>query len=173
MAMKEIQKQWAAIGLGANLPSWAGGPAETVRAAAAELAEFGEEFRLSSLYRTRPVGYDDQPEFINAAAVLRTELAPEDLLRKLMALELHYGRDREHCPPNGPRTLDLDLLLVEGVVLSSWRLVLPHPRMHLRRFVLQPLAEIAPDLLHPVLGVGMAELLDRLPAEDGDVVRIA
>jgi len=164
--------RWAAIGMGANLPSRAGEPSETLRRAAEELSALGEEFRLSSLYKTRPVSVAEQPEFVNAAAVFRTALQPEELLLKLLAIERNYGREREFCIPNGPRTLDLDLLLMEGVVCSSTRLVLPHPRLHLRRFALLPLAEIAPFLLHPTLGVEIAELLARLPVEDGDVVRL-
>jgi len=170
--MQGVQKQWAAIGLGANLPSQVGGPAETVRAAAAELAALGEGLQLSSLYRTRPVGYVDQPEFVNAAAVLKTALEPVALLEQLLAIERRFGREREKSMPNGPRTLDLDLLLVEGLVLATGQLELPHPRLHLRRFALMPLAEIAPELMHPVFGVSMAELLARLTVEDGDVERV-
>jgi 2-amino-4-hydroxy-6-hydroxymethyldihydropteridine diphosphokinase len=103
---------------------------------------------------------------------LRTTLEPEALLLKLLAIERKFGREREFCIPNGPRTLDLDLLLMEGVVCSSTRLVLPHLRLHNRRFVLMPLAEIAPDLLHTTRKESMAELLRKLPVEEGDVVRI-
>jgi len=176
--MPEIEKRWAAIGLGANLPSRAGTAEETLCAVAVDLAALGEEFKLSSIYRTQPVGYYEQPDFVNAAAILKTELTPEELLLRLLAIERKYGREREYCLPNGPRTLDLDLLLVEGVVQQSNPktlplLELPHPRLHLRRFALLPLVEIAPERIHPVLGQTLRQILDQLPAEEGDVVRIA
>lgn len=100
--------------------------------------------RPSSLYRTAPVGYDNQPDFINAVAEVETTLAPITLLRALLALENQYGRERPF--PNAPRVLDLDLLLYEDVQMQTTELTLPHPRMHERGFVMLPLAEIAPEL---------------------------
>jgi 2-amino-4-hydroxy-6-hydroxymethyldihydropteridine diphosphokinase len=100
--------------------------------------------RRSSLYRTAPVGYDDQPDFINAVAEVETALAPIDLLRALLALEDRHGRERPF--PNAPRILDLDLLLYDDVVMQTPELTLPHPRMQDRGFVMLPLAEIAPRL---------------------------
>jgi 2-amino-4-hydroxy-6-hydroxymethyldihydropteridine diphosphokinase len=157
----------AYIGLGSNLPSPAGSPAETLCAAADSLASLGEVTARSSLYETAPVGYRDQPSFINAAIVLRTVLDPEALLDALLAIERQYGRDRAASIPKGPRALDLDLLLLESptgsLVYESATLTLPHPALTERRFVLAPLAEIAPNLLHPVLNKTILELLANLP----------
>lgn len=138
----------AYIALGANLDD----PAATVRAAFAALANLPHSrlVRSSSLYRTAPVGLTEQPEFINAAAALETTLAPEALLDALFDIEARFGRQR--AERNGPRTLDLDLLLYADLELDLPRLTLPHPRLHLRAFVLQPLAEIAPDLRLPRRG---------------------
>lgn len=138
----------AYVALGANL----GDPAATVRAAFGALANLPESRVVhgSSLYRTAPVGITEQPEFINAVAQLETTLAPETLLDALFDIELRFGRIR--ADKNGPRTLDLDLLLYNDQFLELPRLTLPHPRLHLRAFVLHPLAEIAPDLLIPGRG---------------------
>lgn len=143
----------AFIALGSNLEQ----PQQQVRAALSALDAIpGIRLqRASSLYRTAPVGYLDQPDFINAVAELETELAPLALLDALMQVEERFGRVRSFR--NAPRVLDLDLLMVEGVVLDSERLTLPHPRMHERAFVLAPLAELQPDLA--VGGHGRADQL--------------
>ncbi len=107
--------------------------------------------KRSSLYQSEPVGYDHQPDFINAAAEIHTELAPEALLAALLDIEQAFGRERPFA--NAPRVLDLDLLLYDNIVQETEFLTLPHPRMHLRGFVLLPLAEIAPDLLISDKGV--------------------
>jgi 2-amino-4-hydroxy-6-hydroxymethyldihydropteridine diphosphokinase len=155
----------AAIGLGANLPSPAGAPEQTILAAIRDLVAVGNVVARSSLYRTDPVGLADQPAFVNAAVTFETALPPEALLDFLLSVERRYGRERSVDPPKGPRTLDLDLLLMDGLVLHSPYLTLPHPALAERRFVLVPLAEIAPGLRHPVLSKNIAELLADLPAE--------
>lgn len=137
--------QPAFVALGANL----GDPAATVAAAFEALASIPDS-RLeasSSLYRTAPVGLRNQPDFINAVARLRTSLPAPELLDALFAIEARFGRRRS--VPNAPRTLDLDLLLYGDTVLATQRLVLPHPRLHERAFVLAPLLEIAPDIAIP------------------------
>ena len=138
----------AYIALGANL----GDPAATVRAAFGALANLPQTrvVHSSSLYRTAPVGITEQPEFVNAVAQLETGLAPEALLDALLDIEHRFGRVR--AERNGPRTLDLDILLYNDLFVDLPRLTLPHPRLHLRAFVLYPLAEVAPDLVIPGRG---------------------
>ena len=146
----------AYVALGANL----GDAHATVRAALDALA-YLDETRLvaaSSIYRTAPVGCVHQPDFFNAVARLETRLEPHELLAALLALEADFGRTRR--TRNDPRTLDLDLLLFDDLVLNLPSLTLPHPRLHLRAFVLVPLAEIAPDLVLP----GRGSLSAWLPA---------
>ena len=130
-----------------------------------ELAEAGLVTAQSHLYRTEPVGLESQPAFVNAVAQLETDLEPEPLLAFLLALERRYGRDRILDPPKGPRTLDLDLLLVDELILRTEELTLPHPGLAERRFVLAPLAEIAPQLRIPGLGTTVREILAALPDE--------
>jgi len=132
----------AYVGLGSNLDD----PAEQVRAALGEL-EHLPQTRLaaaSSLYRSRPLGYAAQPDFVNAVAALDTALEPLALLAELQAIEARHGRARSFR--NAPRTLDLDLLLYGDQTIDQPGLIVPHPRMHERAFVLQPLLEIAPQL---------------------------
>jgi len=135
----------AYVALGANL----GNPLLTIRAAITALDAIPASTRLavSSLYRTAPVGLKHQPDFINAVAALETQLAPQELLDALFAIEAGFGRRRSIR--NAPRTLDLDLLLHGDATLQTPTLTLPHPRMHERAFVLAPLAEIAPQAVIP------------------------
>jgi 2-amino-4-hydroxy-6-hydroxymethyldihydropteridine diphosphokinase len=136
------------VGLGGNI----GGAQQTLREAIAALAGIAGTrlVRASSLWRTAPQGHADQPDFINAVAELDTTLAPHSLLEALLALELRFGRERSFA--NAPRTLDLDLLLYAEAVIDDAVLVLPHPRMHQRAFVLAPLLEISPDCVIPGRG---------------------
>jgi len=138
----------AFIGLGANL----GDPEVQVRRAIQALGELPRTHLLaaSSLYRSAPVGVGEQPDFINAVARVETELSARELLEELLAAEARFGRERPS--PGAPRKLDLDLLLYGDRVLAEPGLVVPHPRMHERAFVLVPLAEIAPDVSIPRQG---------------------
>ncbi len=165
----------AYIGLGSNLSSPAGTPAETIDAALHALRQIGEVTAQSSFYETAPVGFTEQPSFVNAVAALRTAYSPEALLEKLLTIERTFGRERRGSTPKGPRTLDLDLLLVDRLIVNTATLSLPHPALAERRFVLVPLVEIAPDLQHPILRTALRDLLARLPsagANSADEVRI-
>jgi 2-amino-4-hydroxy-6-hydroxymethyldihydropteridine diphosphokinase len=146
--------QIAFIGLGSNLDN----PREQVLRALQALDNLPHTRVLarSSLYRSAPVGYLDQPDFINAVAQLETEMSPRALLEALLALEQECGRTREFI--NAPRTLDLDVLLYEELRHHEHGLTIPHPQMHLRAFVLRPLLEIAPDCVIPGIGAAAAAL---------------
>ncbi len=157
----------AYVGMGANLPSPAGPPEATLIAAVSRLGSLGRLTAKSSLYSTAPVGYAAQPRFVNAVVALETQLEARELLDALMAIERDFGRDRENAIPNGPRTLDLDILLLGDLQINEPGLEIPHPRLAERAFVLAPLNEIAPEAIDPRSGVKVAELLKQL-ADDRD-----
>lgn len=161
-----LVSQIAHVALGGNLDN----PAARLDRVFAELDRLPQSrlLRASSLYRTAPVGYANQPDFINAVAVLETSLSPHALMHELLEMENRHGRVR--TVKDGPRTLDLDLLLYGDRTLDFSHLRLPHPRMHQRAFVLAPLAEVDPDCIIP--GQGRAdELLAGLTDRD-DVQRL-
>jgi len=138
------------VGLGANLEDPRG---QIERAIELLAAEDGIELvAVSSLRETDPVGYEDQPRFLNGAAELRTSLHARELLERLLAVERRLGRVRGDGPRFGPRTIDLDLLLYGDELIDEPGLQIPHPRLHERRFALEPLAELAPELVVPGRG---------------------
>jgi 2-amino-4-hydroxy-6-hydroxymethyldihydropteridine diphosphokinase len=147
-----------AVALGSNL----GDRERYLRAAIAALHPVIHALRVSSFHETAPVGVGPQPAFLNAAAVGDTSLSAPALLDTLLGIEGHLGRERPF--PGAPRTLDLDLILYDEAVLDSPELTVPHPRFRERRFVLEPLAEIAPDWRDPVTGRTVEELLRVLVA---------
>ncbi len=117
---------------------------------------------MSSLIETRPVGYEDQRDFINAVAEIRTSRGPRELFEEIKRIEREMGRTATFR--YGPRVIDIDILLFGDRVVDDPDLTIPHPRMHKRRFVLDPLAEIAPEVVHPVLREKIIDILDRLPS---------
>ena len=153
------------LGLGSNL----GDSRRTLRDALNMMDDVWRRTAVSSVWRTEPVGYADQDWFLNIAARGETELAPEELLGAIETIEALSGRQREIA--NGPRTLDIDILLYGDRTVESERLTIPHPRMCERRFVLAPAAEIAGEMRHPGRSSTIADLLNRL--EDPSDVTLA
>lgn len=158
------------VAFGANLPSPAGEPRETIKAAMDRLAILGVEvIKRSRFYRTSPVPPSGQPDFVNMVAEVRSDLSAEALLQVLHKIEKEFGRTRKDRWE--ARSLDLDLLAFHETVTpksevkSCTSLMLPHPRLHERRFVLEPLAEIAPGWVHPLLLQTSVDLLAALPTD--------
>ena len=140
------------IGIGSNL----GDKQENIRKAIKLMKEKCKILKVSSLYETEPMYYKDQDKFLNCAINLETELKPQELLAFLLSVEKKLGRVR--IIKNGPRTIDLDILFYDGKITKSDNLIIPHPRLHERLFVLEPLKEICPDFVHPVLRKSINEL---------------
>lgn len=162
-----MPEHFAYIGLGSNLED----PLAQLRRAFADIDKLPDTRLVarSSLYRSAPIGLLDQPDFVNAVAKIETALTPQALLQALLHIEHQHGRER--TIRNAPRTLDLDVLLYDDMQLNEPGLTIPHPQMHLRAFVLQPLLEITPDIGIP--GVGPAQgalqnclnqILERIPS---------
>jgi 2-amino-4-hydroxy-6-hydroxymethyldihydropteridine diphosphokinase len=151
------------------LKSNLGGREAQLREAQTRLSVAGRIAAASSLYETEPVEYIEQPWFLNYVVLLETTLSPQELMSAILNIEEQMGRRR--LVKKGPRSIDIDILLFGDVVLKSDALTIPHPEMHRRRFVLEPLAEIAPEVVHPVLHKSIRELLAALP--EGQIVRRA
>ncbi len=155
-------KRIGAIALGSNLASEFGGREANLRVAVERVSALAVVKAVSSFYDTEPVGYTEQPRFLNGAMLLETEMEPVELMRALLEIERGMGRVRGKVPAKGPRVIDLDLLLMGDVVTETAELTLPHPAMRERLFVLEPLVEIASEMIDPVTGKTVADLLDEL-----------
>jgi 2-amino-4-hydroxy-6-hydroxymethyldihydropteridine diphosphokinase len=150
------------LGLGSNL----GNRRAFLVRAAARLAEYGGDVLiLSSFYETAPWGYDSEKHFLNAALLLETPFSPEELLDVIHQIEDELGRQRLNASYTD-RTIDIDILLYDHIVLNTPTLTIPHPLMHLRQFTLEPLVEIAPDYVHPVLQQTLRQLRETLLSEE-------
>lgn len=158
----------AYIGIGSNL----GDPLENCITAVGFLDEMQgcHVDGRSAFYRTEPVGVEGQEWYVNAVVSLKTERSPQHLLEGLLALEKKMGRERKK--KWGPRVIDLDLLIYDERVIDEEGLIIPHPRMHERRFVLVPMGDLAPTLLHPVYGKRIIDLLDACHDNGQDVIRL-
>lgn len=140
-----------------------------LRNAIGRLLELGDVLEVSSVYESEPVDVTDQPWFLNCAVAIRTGLQPRDFLKGILAIETTMGRER--TVPKGPRVIDIDILLFGAQTIHTPELSVPHPALGRRRFVLEPLSEIAPEVVHPVLKKTIRELRDALRKKDDAKVR--
>ena len=158
------------IALGANLPSKHGSPEQTLEAAKAALNERGiKVVKSSRTWVTAPVPVSDQPNYRNAVVAVETDLTPRRLFNELKDIEKEFGRTE--AEKNAARVLDLDLLAFQNSIIDTQDLIVPHPRMHTRSFVLQPLYEIAEGWVHPVTGRTLSEMIEGLPITPAKKVR--
>ncbi|MSR41718.1 MAG: 2-amino-4-hydroxy-6-hydroxymethyldihydropteridine diphosphokinase [Phycisphaerales bacterium] len=159
----------ACIALGSNLESSAGSPLQTLRAAcdALDALRHCHIEKISSVWKTAPVGSVAQPDFFNAAVLLSTSLTPRTLLLQLHAIEQSFGRCRNEEVRFGPRTLDLDIIFYGTQIIDEPDFKVPHPRYAERGFVLFPLSEIAPSMVDPKSGLSVESLLRSFPNHDG------
>lgn len=149
------------LGLGSNLGDRQGNIATALEL----ISKFARVVRTSSLYETEPVGFLDQPRFLNAVCEIKTRIPPVQLLVLLKGIEVNLGRTISFR--NAPRTVDIDVLLYDDIELTTRELVIPHPRLAERAFVLAPLAELSPTLVHPTLKKTAAQLLEEVAGKDG------
>jgi len=157
----------AYLSLGSNI----GDRVANIRECIARIGSVGHVSKVSSYYETEPMEWREQPWFVNSVVQLETELSAEELLTSIQRIEAELGRTRELL--KGPRTIDIDILLLDFLVVDENNLQVPHPAMHKRRFVLEPLSEIAPEAWHPVLARTAGELLQEIRSGEGIVRRLA
>ena len=160
-------KKTVYLSLGSNV----GDKQANLEQAIGELARLGTVRKRSALYETEPMEITDQPWFMNCAVELETELMPKQFIAAVLDIEREMGRKR--TKKKGPRTIDVDVLLFGKSIIEMKGLTVPHPAMHLRRFVLEPMVEIAPEVRHPVFKRSMRELREALPAGAGQVKKPA
>ena len=148
------------IGIGSNL----GNKEENIRKAIKLIRNKSKILKISSLYKTEPVGYKGQDNFLNAVVLVETELSAKDLLLFLQSIEKELKRVK--TVKNGPRTIDLDILFYNNLILDNKDLIIPHPRLHERKFVLVPFVQINPNFVHPIFKKSITELYSELDSTD-------